>query len=723
MINYNFFTDYFTDLMKPKPIIEGNRRRRRRRRRKRAAELNSALSQDPWYFYCPAYMGRYGDLQRAFGTDCNNHDILRSYWHHWQHRGVHEGRQAGIPKNVNEFHCNSYVKRYPGLQTKTVDIAVGSGGPVKTVPLPADNMKVEPKPLNHQKRHWTDRFSATVSGKTLTVKRIDQPNAVWGQPLVLRGTIPPSNVDDFCNNPDDLKRMYSHWIYHGRHEGRKAGIESRKSAKDGVTLYDGDKVKSMNCPIRFGDQIVFSTTDVLQTDTEGWFGSSVGYISDNKLKWAYGWGFDGGNYQFTPITLMPVNKNIGDIIRFGDQVQLQYKELLANYTGTVDELLTFTKTPSENINFVIRPVIDNGKKVNGDSFEYHDSFILAFSKQPGNTSNCGYYGCSVAQHNKTGLTFGHGLDGKTGKVVLYARPPDPFKDLKNSCIQEGPTDFTRNGNSIFSIDDGIVTNKLSRVMKPTEQELQTKQDELNDKTSNKDNLYEILYGAENFTPKNLNAEFAEKRVENTRTPCRKDPSQPKKGIIDEITEGKKTIKCIEQKHKSVLRQYKRMKQDQKTLSNNIQDMINNTKKQQKQGFSNYQEGFDDNASYKRNNLSNQIRDIYYVDQQTEELQHEMDKEQQKNSTYMQKSFYQKEQVERLRFWNQYIFVYMYYILAVIALFFLLQQGETTISMKLVYSAIVLCFPFIIYPVEKGLYWIYNYLASFVLGVPHDSKNI
>jgi len=66
---------------------------------------------------------------------------------------------------------------------------------------------------------------------------------------------------------------------------------------------------------------------------------------------------------------------------------------------------------------------------------------------------------------------------------------------------------------------------------------------------------------------------------------------------------------------------------------------------------------------------------------------------------------------------------MYYILAIIALFFLVQQDETTISMKLVYSAIVLCFPFIIYPVEKGLYLIYNYLASFVLGVPHDSKNI
>ena len=538
MINYNFFTDYFTDLMKPntesKPIIEGiSRRQKRHRKRKReraikAAEYATAIAQDPWYFYCPAYMARYGDLQQAFGTDCNNHDIVRAYWHHWQYAGVHEGRQAGIPKDVNEFHCNSYVRRYPDLQTKTVHIAVGSsGGPVKNVPLPAENMKVDPTPLNPQKRRWTDRFLTTVRGKTLTVKRIDT-NGVWGQPLVLRGTILPSNVDDFCNNPNDLKRMYHHWIYHGRFEGKKAGIESRTSEKDGITLYDGDEIKSMNCPIRFGDKIVFSTTDVLQTDTEGWFGKSVGYILENKLNWGFGWGFDGGNYKFTPITLLPVNKNIGDIIRFGDQVKLQYNELIASYSESEDKSLTFTNIPSKTSNFIIRPVVDNGKKVNGDSFEYHDAFVLAFSKESGNTSNCGYYGCSVAQHDKSGLTFGQGEDGKKEKFILYARPPDPFKDLKNTCVQEGPTDFTRNGNSIISIDDGIVTNKLSRVMKPTVQQLQEKQDELNDRTSIKDNLFKQLYvsydKAENFTPT--------------------------VGAYKEIEMDKKTIKRKEQKTKA-----------------------------------------------------------------------------------------------------------------------------------------------------------------------------
>ena len=188
----------------------------------------------------------------------------------------------------------------------------------------------------------------------------------------------------------------------------------------------------------------------------------------------------------------------------------------------------------------------------------------------------------------------------------------------------------------------------------------------------------------------------------------------------EIQLDKKEIAQKENINKGLIQQYKQIKKDQKIISNDIQNMINNSKKQQKQGFSNYQEGFDANdASYKRDNLSNQIRDIYYVDQQTEELQHEMDKEQQKKHTYLQKSFYQKEQVERLRFWNQYIFVYMYYILAVVALFFLFQGSDTTISMKLVYSAILLCFPFIIYPVEKGLYWIYNYLSSFIFGVPYD----
>lgn len=630
MINYNYFTDLFSDIMKPKPIIEGNRRRRRRRkRRRRAAELNASRSQDPYYYYCPAYMARYGDLQNAFGTDCTNHDIERRYWGHWNHRGIHEGRAAGIQKDPNYFHCNSYLGRYSDLQE-------------------------------------------SVKSST-------------------------------CSNNDILKASYYHWIYHGRHEGRKANVENRVSEKDGVTLFDGTVDKNVNCPIRYGDKIVISFSETLEDDTTGWYGNLVGRIKDSKLIGGWGWGIDGSNYKFTPLSLNPParsGKNNGDIIHFGDAVELGQDDLVGALSEDSNELI-FVSSQKVNSKFYIRPVVDNGIKNNGDNFEYNDAFILAESSKSGDTGNCGYYGCKVATktvNQSSPLTFTHGKDGKNKKYILYARSDDPYKDLKNNCVFQGKSDFTRNGKSLVSVQDGVLTNKLSREMKPTEQELKSLQKNLEEKNTEKDRLYNQLFvsydKAENFTPT--------------------------VGVKKEIQLDKKEIAQKENINKGLIQQYKQIKKDQKIISNDIQNMINNSKKQQKQGFSNYQEGFDANdASYKRKNLSNQIRDIYYVDQQTEELQHEMDKEQQKKHTYLQKSFYQKEQVERLRFWNQYIFVYIYYILALVALFFLFQGSDTTISMKIVYSAILLCFPFIIYPVEKGLYWIYNYLSSFIIGVPYD----
>ena len=65
------------------------------------------------------------------------------------------------------------------------------------------------------------------------------------------------------------------------------------------------------------------------------------------------------------------------------------------------------------------------------------------------------------------------------------------------------TDFTRNGNSIISIDDGIVTNKLSRVMKPTVQQLQKNKMNLMIELLEKYYLFKQLhvsYDNENFTP-------------------------------------------------------------------------------------------------------------------------------------------------------------------------------------------------------------------------------
>ena len=64
---------------------------------------------------------------------------------------------------------------------KKTNITVGSSSSrVKTVTLPYENMVISRIPANWQDRNWRDRFSTSVSGKTLTVTRIDQDSG-WGR--------------------------------------------------------------------------------------------------------------------------------------------------------------------------------------------------------------------------------------------------------------------------------------------------------------------------------------------------------------------------------------------------------------------------------------------------------------------------------------------------------------------------------------------------------------
>ena len=87
-------------------------------------------------------------------------------------------------------------------------------------------------------------------------------------------------------------------------------------------------------------------------------------------------------------------------------------------------------------------------------------------------------------------------------------------------------------------------------------------------------------------------------------------------------------------------------------------------------------------------------------------------------TYEHKSHYQKDEMEKYRFLNQYVLVFIYYVLACIGVFYIFNF-DTTISRKLIYFVLLFTFPFIIYPIEKGLYYIYNYLTSFIIAEPHD----
>ena len=58
----------------------------------------------------------------------------------------------------------------------------------KKITLPEEDMTVSPNPINWQSPRWRDRFSVSVTGKTLSVTRIDTRGG-WGQNLYLKGTV------------------------------------------------------------------------------------------------------------------------------------------------------------------------------------------------------------------------------------------------------------------------------------------------------------------------------------------------------------------------------------------------------------------------------------------------------------------------------------------------------------------------------------------------------
>jgi hypothetical protein len=87
------------------------------------------------------------------------------------------------------------IEAAPTLPTihyyNTENITVGSSGSnVKTVALPRENMYISGVPVNPQKVTWSDSFTASVSGKTLTVRRTDTRGG-WSQDLVLRTVTNP----------------------------------------------------------------------------------------------------------------------------------------------------------------------------------------------------------------------------------------------------------------------------------------------------------------------------------------------------------------------------------------------------------------------------------------------------------------------------------------------------------------------------------------------------
>ena len=59
---------------------------------------------------CNCYLYRYGDLRKAFGSDCGK------AWNHWTTHGIKEKRNAACEYNIPAYDCNCYLKRYGDLR-------------------------------------------------------------------------------------------------------------------------------------------------------------------------------------------------------------------------------------------------------------------------------------------------------------------------------------------------------------------------------------------------------------------------------------------------------------------------------------------------------------------------------------------------------------------------------------------------------------------------------
>ena len=134
----------------------------------------------------------------------------------------------------------------------------------------------------------------------------------------------------------------------------------------------------------------------------------------------------------------------GDVIKYGDQVAISANNWPANkYQGKVhgcgwygcrtayvsdDRTMKFTHGKNDPKLFYIRPKIGSEQK-NGDNFKFNDHFVLAYTGENNNTSNCGWYGCRVGQmvdnNGAHYLQFNHG--GSSPASFIIRPQPNTLK--------------------------------------------------------------------------------------------------------------------------------------------------------------------------------------------------------------------------------------------------------------------------------------------------------
>ena len=439
-------------------------------------------------------------------------------------------------------------------------------------------------------------------------------------------------------------------------------------------------VTDNRCKVRYGDQIIIDS-DSTESNGCGRYGCRVGIVDDTHKIMV----FTHGKYNVTPIYIRPAvgsSRKTGDYVYWNDRIVLAQTSSAGKtdncgwygcrVADMVDRALKFNHGGDAPKTFYLRQPV-GGSGSGGSSLQYHDKFVLAETSSSGNTSNCGIYGCRVYKMSGSSGTFGH---GKSDPYAFYARPTDPDNDMKRDCGFNGETLIYNNGKYQNKVS-GSGTNALYESPSPTKSELDTKKSELDNKKTKLNklkNTWEVNY-------------------ENNQ-----------KGLNKEIQSDKSTINNNKSTNKAIINNYNDEKKQQKEKSNDIQNTMDTY-------------DFEPFTQKELNNIED-IREIHTVNSQTAEIKQEINKKQQTKMTYEHKSHYQKDEMEKYRFLNQYVLVFIYYILACIGVFYIFNF-DTTISRKLIYFVLLFTFPFIIYPIEKGLYYIYNYLTSFIIAEPHD----
>lgn len=117
-------------------------------------------------------------------------------------------------------------------------------------------------------------------------------------------------------------------------------------------------------------------------------------------------------------------------LKYGDKIVIAYTSYTDNtsncgYYGcrvaqvNSDRYMAFNHGGSEPTVFYLRPPVNSDTYKQGDVIKFGDPVVIAYTSQSGNTSNCGYYGCRVAQLNNNAMYFGH---GQTNPTVFYLKP-------------------------------------------------------------------------------------------------------------------------------------------------------------------------------------------------------------------------------------------------------------------------------------------------------------